>query len=135
MALAPISSPASPVSPPAASGFDFQSLLRIILTQLTSQDPLKPLDNFQFVSQLAQFSQLQQGQALNDDLTSLVAAQAANQAVGLLGKTVDFSTGQASQSGVVKSVSFSANQPQLTVLTNAGETVAGVSLSNITQVR
>ena len=48
------------------------------------------MDNFQFVSQLAQFSQLQQSQTLNDQVTSLLSAQAAMQATSLLGRTVDF---------------------------------------------
>lgn len=44
----------------SAFGFGFEDLLRIVLNQLTYQDPLKPLENFEFVSQLAQFSQIQQ---------------------------------------------------------------------------
>jgi flagellar basal-body rod modification protein FlgD len=132
MALAPISSP-----PPAATGgLDFQSLLRIILTQLTYQDPLKPMDNFEFVSQLAQFSQLQQSQTLNDQITNLLAAQAAMQGTSLLGRTVDFTNpaGQLS-SGIVKSVSFSAGQPQISVQTAAGETISGISIATVSQVR
>ena len=61
-----------------AFGLGFQDLLRIILTQLTYQDPLKPMDNFEFVSQLAQFSQIQQGQTMSDRLLGLLG-----QAVGL----------------------------------------------------
>jgi flagellar basal-body rod modification protein FlgD len=135
MALAPISASAPASQPKAAFGLDFQSLLKIILTQLTYQDPLKPLDNFQFVSQLAQFSQLQQGQSLNDQLTSLVAAQSASQATGLLGRTVDFSAGGATLSGTVKAVSLSSGTPEITVQTAAGQSIAGVSLAAITQIR
>src|SRR6185369_5588241 len=116
MSLAPVSSTA----PASNSGFglDFQSLLRIILTQLTSQDPLKPLDNFQFVSQLAQFSQLQQSQTLNDQIGNLLSAQAATQATSLLGRTVDFSnTAGATLTGTVKAVSFATGGPQVTVQT------------------
>ncbi|HMC93124.1 MAG TPA: flagellar hook capping FlgD N-terminal domain-containing protein [Allosphingosinicella sp.] len=134
MALAPVSG-ASPAASTAANGLDFQSLLKIILTQLTYQDPLKPLDNFQFVSQLAQFSQLQQGQTLNDQLTSLIAAQAATQATSLLGRTVDFGSGQALQSGTVKAVSFAGGHASATIETSGGQTVSGVAISDITQVR
>lgn len=133
MALAPVS-PSAPSAP--STGLDFQSLLRIILTQLTYQDPLKPMDNFQFVSQLAQFSQLQQGQSLNDQITNLLAAQAAMQGTSLLGKTVDFTNpGGQTLSGLVKAVSFTAGQPQVSILTAAGETIAGISIANISQVR
>ena len=86
MAAAPVSAASAAQN---AYGLNFQSLLKIILTQLTYQDPLKPVDNTEFVSQLAQFSQLQQSQTLNDQITTLLSAQAATQATSLLGRTVD----------------------------------------------
>ena len=133
MALAPVSS--SPASAPS-TGLDFQSLLRIILTQLTYQDPLKPMDNFQFVSQLAQFSQLQQSQSLNDQMTSLLSAQAAMQATSLLGRSVDFTNASGGAlSGTVKSVSFASGSPQVTVQTATGDVIANISIANISQVR
>lgn len=133
MALAPITG--SGASSSSAFGLDFQSLLKIILTQLTYQDPLKPMDNFQFVSQLAQFSQLQQSQTLNDQVTNLLAAQAATQATSLLGRTVDFVVGQVAISGEVKSVSFTTGQPSVTIETEDGQTIANVSIADIAQVR
>jgi flagellar basal-body rod modification protein FlgD len=135
MAISSVSA-ASPATAQASFGLDFQSLLKIILTQLTYQDPLKPLDNYQFVSQLAQFSQLQQTQSLNDQITSLLSSQASTQATSLLGKTVDVSSNTgALVSGVVSAVSFSTGTPQLTLKTTDGQTVNGVSISDVTQVR
>jgi flagellar basal-body rod modification protein FlgD len=135
MAIAPVSGTSSAQS---ANGLDFQSLLQIILTQLTYQDPLKPVDNTEFVSQLAQFSQLQQTQTLNDQITSLLASQSASQATGLIGRTVDLTgnaAGGTTTSGQVTAVSFSSGQPELTIKTTAGETLAGLSLADVTQVR
>ena len=132
MALAPINGSGSAQS---AYGLDFQSLLSIILTQLTYQDPLKPVDNFQFVSQLAQFSQLQQSQALNDQITSLLAAQAASQATGLLGRTVDATVSGATLSGKVEGVSFSTGQPKVTIRTENDQLIPGVSIADISNVR
>ena len=132
MAIAPISSGAPAQS---AFGLDFQSLLKIILTQLTYQDPLKPVDNFQFVSQLAQFSQLQQSQTTNDQLTNLLAAQAATQATSLLGRNVDFAAGSGRLTGTVKSVSFANGQPEVTVETPDGQTIANISIATISQIR
>jgi flagellar basal-body rod modification protein FlgD len=122
----------------SAYGLDFQSLLQIILTQLTYQDPLKPLDNYQFVSQLAEFSQLQQTQSLNDQISSLLQSQASTQATSLLGRTVDVNSTQGSAttlSGTVKAVVFASGGPQLTVQTTDGQTIGGLSLANVTQVR
>jgi flagellar basal-body rod modification protein FlgD len=132
MALAPVS---SATSPQAAFGLDFQSLLQIILTQLTYQDPLKPVDNFEFVSQLGQFAQLQQSQTLNDQITSLLSAQAASQATTLLGRTVDVNGGAAPVSGVVQAVSFASGAPQVTIRTADGSTIANIAINTITTVR
>jgi flagellar basal-body rod modification protein FlgD len=132
MALAPISA-SNPAQ--AAFGLEFQSLLRIILTQLTYQDPLKPIDNFQFVSQLGQFAQLQQSQALNDQMADLLATQGNVLALGLLGKTVDANLGQATVSGEVEALSFATGEPAATIRTADGQTLSGISLANITQVR
>jgi flagellar basal-body rod modification protein FlgD len=133
MAIAPVSAP--PVSAQSAFGLDFQSLLKIILTQLTYQDPLKPMDNFQFVSQLAQFSQLQQSQSLNDQVTTLLTAQAATQATSLLGRTVDVVAGSSAVAGVVQAVSFASSGPEITIKTAAGQTIANISLGSVVQVR
>jgi flagellar basal-body rod modification protein FlgD len=132
MALAPLSG-STPSQ--AALGLDFQSLLKIVLTQLTYQDPLKPMDNFQFVSQLAQFSQLQQSQTLTEQMGNMLSAQSAMQATSLLGRTVDFGSASATLSGVVQSVSFARGVPEATVKTPSGQIIANVSLANISQVR
>jgi flagellar basal-body rod modification protein FlgD len=133
MAVTPVS---SATQAQAAYGLDFQTLLKIILTELTYQDPLKPMDNFQFVSQLGQFAQLQQSQSLNDTVSQLLAAQSTGQAVGLLGKTVDIYSDQTTTlSGQVTAISFSNGQPLVTIKTSQGQTISGLSISSITQVR
>lgn len=135
MAVAPVSS-AAPQGSGAPFGLEFESLLKIILTQLTYQDPLKPVDNFQFVSQLAQFSQLQQAQALNDQITNLLSSQAAGQATSLLGRRVDLQAdGTTTISGVVEAVSFTSGQPMLTIRTDGDETIGNISIADVSQVR
>ncbi|MCW4463800.1 flagellar hook capping protein [Sphingomonas sp. BT-65] len=119
----------------SAFGLSFDALLKIILTQLTYQDPLKPMDNFEFVSQLAQFSQIQQAQTMNDRLEALVSAQATNQATGLLGREVDLPAGSATLSGKVTAVSFQSGAPTVTIETSDGRTISGLAIGSITQVR
>jgi flagellar basal-body rod modification protein FlgD len=132
MAVSPVSSATSASS---AFGLDFQSLLSIILTQLTYQDPLKPMDNYQFVSQLGQFAQLQQSQTLNDQITSLLSAQSVLQATGLLGHTVDVNASQSAVSGVVQAVNLSSGAPEITIKTADGQIVANLAIADVTQVR
>jgi flagellar basal-body rod modification protein FlgD len=137
MALAPVNGSAATTAAQGAFGLDFQSVLKIILTQLTYQDPLKPLDNTEFVSQLAQFSQLQQTQSLNDQVTSLLAAQSASQATGLLGRTVEITSqqGGAALTGKVETIAFASGKPTLTIVTAAGERVSGIGLETVAVVR
>ena len=116
-------------------GLSFESLLQIVLTQLTYQDPLEPMDNFEFVSQLAQFSQIQLSQTSNDSLEQLVAAQTSNQASTLLGRTVDVSAGASTLSGVVTAIAFNDGTPSITVETANGQTISGLPLANVTQIR
>lgn len=133
MAVSAVSSTTN--SAQSAFGLQFDSLLKIILTQLTYQDPLKPLDNAEFVSQLAQFSQLQQTQSMNDQLTSLLAAQSATQATGLLGHTVDITTPSGTLSGSVTAVAFASGKPSVTIKVANGQTIANLPIANVSAVR
>jgi flagellar basal-body rod modification protein FlgD len=121
----------------ATSAFQlsFESLLKIIMTQLSYQDPLKPMDNFEFVSQLAQFSQIQIGQNGNDTLSQLAAAQATVQATSLLGKTVDVPAGSTTLTGKIVSISFADGVPRLSIKTTSGSTISNISMASISQVR
>lgn len=119
----------------SAFGLGFDALLKIILTQLTYQDPLKPMDNFQFVSQLAQFSQIQIGQTTNERLQTLVTAQGGAQASGLLGRQVDVGANAGLITGKVTAVSFANGEPRITLTTTGGQTISDLLLSSITQIR
>ncbi len=118
-----------------AFGLSFDQLLKIVLTQLTYQDPLKPMDNFQFVSQLAQFSQIQQSQEMIQSLATLVQAQASNQAAALLGKVVDVGAGAGTLSGEVTAISFASGSPTITIETSDGRTVSSLPLASVNQIR
>ena len=48
--------------------------LKLMTAQLQAQDPTNPVDNSQFVSQMAQFSQLSATQQLDTDLQSLASS-------------------------------------------------------------
>ncbi|MEM1051663.1 MAG: flagellar hook capping FlgD N-terminal domain-containing protein [Pseudomonadota bacterium] len=116
-------------------GLSFESLLQIVLTQLTYQDPLEPMDNFEFVSQLAQFSQIQLSQTTNDNLERLVAAQTTNQGSAVLGQTVDVAAGNTTLSGIVRAVAFEDGAATITLETTTGQTISGLPLANISQIR
>lgn len=114
-----------------------EEFLKILLAQLQYQDPLKPLDNQQFLAQLAQFSSLAQTSQLNDRVDTLLTIQAATQSIGLIGKTVEVQslTGDVPSVGTVTSLAFSDGQPNLTVRKENGEIITAIKLSQVSIVR
>lgn len=119
----------------AVSQIGIQDFLKILVAQLGNQDPLKPMDNQEFVTQLAQFTSLQQTQEMNDKLGAMLTAQASQQSIGLLGKTVDVETPSGPTSGIVSALSFTSGEPRLTVRTSSGSLLTAISLANLTAVR
>jgi flagellar basal-body rod modification protein FlgD len=51
-----------------------EMFLQLLVAQIKNQDPLNPTDSVQFVSQLAQFSELEQVIAIRNDLDTAVSA-------------------------------------------------------------
>ncbi len=58
-------------SAPASSGVTKDMFLQLLVAQLRNQDPLKPADGVQFLTQLAQFTQVEQGLAMSGDLAAI----------------------------------------------------------------
>lgn len=57
---------------------DFDTFLILLTEQLQNQDPLEPLDSNQFVSQLVEFSSVEQQIKQNSNLEDLLAGQSAS---------------------------------------------------------
>lgn len=112
-----------------------EDFLKILLTQLTAQDPLKPMDNTAFVAQLAQFTQLEQTQQLSSSVGELVTLNTATQTLALLGRSVDIVDSGFVSTGQVTEVSVSGTTPTVTVHTASGQDATGVQRSNISAIR
>ena len=89
----------------SASAADLQNnFLKMLVTQLNNQDPLKPLDNSQLTSQLAQISTVSGMQTMNATLSQLlnqVSASRAMDSAALIGRTVMVPGKQVSVEGAV----------------------------------
>ncbi|MBI1308851.1 MAG: hypothetical protein GC129_03185 [Proteobacteria bacterium] len=75
----------------ALKNVNFDTFLKLLVTQLKNQDPLNPIDGTQFTSQIAQFSQLEQTINGNNYLSQLLDQQAYGQqtlAASFIGKDV-----------------------------------------------
>jgi flagellar basal-body rod modification protein FlgD len=51
---------------------DQQTFLRLLVAQLQTQDPLKPMDGTEFVTQLTQFSELERLISIDGSIQSLL---------------------------------------------------------------
>ncbi|MEO1656219.1 MAG: flagellar hook capping FlgD N-terminal domain-containing protein [Pseudomonadota bacterium] len=71
---------------------DLDTFLNLLVAQLENQDPLEPLDANEFVDQLTQFSELEQGVEQTDALNEIAATLAADERqtdISYLGKIVE----------------------------------------------
>jgi len=88
--------------------------LKLLITQLTNQDPTSPMEDTQFISQMAQFSSLEQMTNMNESFNKMAGMITSSQATSTLGKTVDIDLGDTTAQGVVEATSFGEN-PQVMV--------------------
>lgn len=65
---------ATPTVASVGGGLDQAAFLRLMTTQLTTQDPFNPVDNTQMVAQMAQFSQVAGIAEMNQNLRNIAAA-------------------------------------------------------------
>ena len=65
------------------------AFLKLLIAELSNQDPLNPMEDREFISQMATFSSLEQMQNMNNTLTSMSEANKFN-AVQYIGKAVAF---------------------------------------------
>lgn len=88
--------------------------LKLLLTQLTNQDPTSPMEDTQFISQMAQFSSLEQMTNMNESFKKMVGVINSSQAASTLGKSVEIDIGDSTAKGMVEATSFGEN-PQVMV--------------------
>jgi flagellar basal-body rod modification protein FlgD len=128
------SSPVSNTQP--ETNIRLEDFLKLFVAQLNYQDPLEPINNREFLAQLAQFSSLELNRQGNDSLNSMLSLQTADQAVGLLSKTVEWdnSFGQ-TLVGQITGVNFTTNGSSLTVKTTDGAVLSGITLAQIKLIK
>lgn len=113
------------------------AFFKLLITQLRYQNPLEPLQDQEFIAQLATFSTLEQATKLNtqfEKLTaslqdSLFAIASVQQATACLGNVIEYRNGEEICSGRVDSVRIEGGLPVLMV----GETK--VDLSNVVAIK
>ncbi len=106
----------SPLSTGSQNTLTQDDFLKLLVAQMTSQDPMNPESNTDFAAQMAQFSALQTSQGTEAQMQQLNAAQQTQQANDLIGRTVTLAAPDNSiTTGTVSAVSMSSGIPSLIV--------------------
>jgi flagellar basal-body rod modification protein FlgD len=107
----------------ANSAMGKDQFLKLFVAQLQHQDPMNPMQDSDFMGQMASFSTLEQ-------VSNLASENARSNAIGLLGRTVTYTDKDGvDHTGAVEKVSTKDGKPSLTV---GG--ADGVDPSSISQV-
>ena len=88
--------------------------LKILITQLSHQDPTAPMQDKEFIAQMAQFSSLEQMTNMATDFAKMARMLRGTEASASLGKAVEIIQGDSTVHGVVQAVTRE-EQPQILV--------------------
>lgn len=112
------------------SGFSSQMYLKLFVTQLQNQDPMEPMSNYEFTSQLAQMAQTEAMTNMNENFQAVLRTQEFANASSLIGNDVTYLPADetASITGLTTGVKLVDGQVQLVVGSDT------VPLDSVTQV-
>ena len=83
--------------------------LQLLIAQLTHQDPTSPMEDTQFIGQMAQFSSLEQMTNMNKNFSALSDMLTGSSATNAVGKKVDLDLGSSVLSGYISAATRGAN--------------------------
>jgi flagellar basal-body rod modification protein FlgD len=114
------------------SGINEQDFIQLFVSELQFQDPTQPLDNSQFLTQLAQFVSIEQQSEEVSGINNLLTLGSSGQSLDLLSHTVQVTNADGSTTaGKVTGISFTTNGVQLTVTTSSNNVITDVALSQV----
>jgi len=88
--------------------------LRLLIAQLSHQDPTNPMQDREFIAQMAQFSTLEQMTQMSADFSRLASMLTGSEASQALGRNVELVDGDRTIQGVVRAVTR-GDAPQVLV--------------------
>jgi len=109
--------PAVPAKAKPIDIFSSEGFLKILASQMTSQNPLEPMKDTEFIGQMAQFSQLEQTTTMATSMKALAMSSQLAQGSSLIGKSVTYTPlgGTDMVAGRVQSLSMSGGTMSLIV--------------------
>jgi len=110
-------------------GISRDAFMQLLLAQMRYQDPLSPMEDRDFIAQLAQLNTLEQLEQLNESLATFMGQQSLLRGAELIGKTIRGTTAQGEYvEGIVVAVRASGAD----VVVSLGD--KDVPLKDVTQV-
>lgn len=95
---------------------DQDDFLKLLVTQMTSQDPMNPMTDTSFIAQMAQFTSLEQAKDTLAATTSMQAQMALLQANSMIGRQVSIEDSSGNTvTGIVQGVQVEEGTPQIIV--------------------
>ena len=88
--------------------------LKLLITQMSNQDPLNPMENTEFIAQMAQFSSLEQMTNMSQNFERLSTMMNTTAATNTIGRAVEIDLGDTTTTGIVEAVTREAS-PQIKV--------------------
>lgn len=79
---------ASTASSTTSNMVDYDTFLKLLVAEMKNQDPTNPMDSTEYVAQLANFSNVEQGVQINKKLDQLLQFSSISQAGSLIGRTL-----------------------------------------------
>lgn len=90
--------------------------LKLLVTQMQNQDPMAPMQDTEFIAQMAQFTSLEQSRQMGSDMAEMRTQQGMQHAVSLIGQHVTVAFGEGERhSGIVREVQKEGDEPKLII--------------------
>lgn len=114
------------------SELDKNAFLKLLITQLRYQDPLSPMDDKEFVAQMAQFSTLEQVTNMAKGLENFLVNFSWSQFINMIGKTVRFTDSETGEKVQGKVTGIKPTSNGIVLIINGGK--YEVPINNIEEI-
>ena len=89
--------------------------MKLLTTQLTSQDPMNPMKDTEFISQMANFTSLEQMRTLSKSFETFTSDQKMSAAPAFLGRNVTVKDATGDVTGLVDSITLKNGKPAIVI--------------------
>jgi len=121
----------TPNTTTANSAVSQDDFIKLFLAQLSFQDPLEPVNNEQFLAQMAQFANLEQSRQIYETLQQQTTIKSSEQALTMLGRAVEVTTDTGNLLGTVSAVSFNQGGASMTITKADNSFISNIRISQV----